>query len=101
MLRNMLTVTYRNLLKNKTYTLINITGLALGIAAFVLISAYVHFERSYDRMNADAGNIYRVESQFYKGNVLNESWATSTNGYATAMKANFPEIASFTRINFN
>jgi putative ABC transport system permease protein len=101
MLRNMLLVTYRNLVKNKTYTLINVIGLALGIAAFVLIRAYVHFEQSYDHMNADAGNIYRVESQFYKGDVLNESWATSTNGYAPAMKASFPEIASFTRINWS
>jgi len=101
MLRNILLVTFRNLKKNKNYTLINVIGLALGIAAFVLIRAYVHFEKSYDRMNADAGNIYRVESQFYKGDRLNDSWATSTNGYAPAMKANFPEIASFTRINWN
>ena len=101
MLRNMLLVTYRNFVKNKTYTFINVAGLALGIAAFVLIRAYVHFEHSYDRMNTDAANIYRVESQFYKGGQLNEDWATSTNGYATAMKANFPEIASFTRINWN
>jgi putative ABC transport system permease protein len=101
MLRNMLLVTYRNLVKNKSYTFINIIGLALGIAAFVLISAYVHFEKSYDHMNADAGNIYRVESQFYKNDELTDDWATSTNGYAPAMKANFPEIASFTRINWN
>lgn len=101
MFRSMLLVTYRNLFKNKTYTAINVIGLALGVAAFVLIRAYVHFEKSYDRMNADAGNIYRVESQFYKGDQLNASWATSTNGYATAMKANFPEIASVTRINWN
>jgi putative ABC transport system permease protein len=101
MLRNMLLVTYRNLIKNKAYTFINIIGLALGVAAFVLISAYVHFEKSYDRMNGDADNIYRVESQFYKGNELKDSWPTSTNGYATAMKANFPEIASFTRINWS
>lgn len=101
MFRNILLVTYRSLIKNKSYTIINIVGLALGIAAFVLIRSYVHFEKSYDRMNADAGNIYRVESQFYRGDVLNDSWATSTNGYGPAMKANFPEIASFTRINWN
>ena len=101
MLRNMLLVTYRNLLKNKSYTLINVIGLALGIAAFVLIRGYVHFEKSYDRMNPDADNIYRVESQFYKGKSLNDSWATSTNGYAPAMKDNFPEIASFTRISWS
>lgn len=101
MLRNMLLVTYRNLIKNKSYTFINVIGLALGIAAFVIIRSYVYFERSYDHMNHDADNIYRVESQFYKGNTLKDDWATSTNGYATAMKANFPEIASFTRINWN
>ncbi|MDB5135986.1 MAG: transporter permease [Mucilaginibacter sp.] len=97
----MLLVTYRNLVKNRTYTFINIIGLALGITAFIIISAYVHFEKSFDRMHTDAGKIYRVESQFYKGGELTDNWATSTNGYGPAMKANMPEIASFTRINWN
>jgi putative ABC transport system permease protein len=73
----------------------------LGIAAYILISAYVNFEKSYDRFNTNADNIYRVESSFYKGNNLVNSWPTSTNGYATAMKQNFPEIASIVRINWN
>jgi putative ABC transport system permease protein len=101
MIRNMLIVTYRSLIKNKTYTTINIIGLALGISAFIMISAYVHFEKSFDRMHADADGIYRVESQFYKAGELTDNWATSTNGYGPAMKANMPEIASFTRINWN
>ena len=100
MIRSMLLVTYRNLTKNKIYTIINIAGLALGISAFILISAYVNFERSFDRMHKDANGIYRVESQFYKGGELTDNWATSTNGYGPAMKANMPEIASFTRVNW-
>jgi len=97
----MLLVTYRNLIKNKTYTFINIIGLALGLAAFILISAYVHFERSFDRMHTDAADIYRVESRFFKGDEMTDDWATSTNGYAPAMKLNFPEIADYARINWN
>lgn len=101
MLRNLLLVTYRNLIKNKAYTLINVVGLSLGIAAFIVISAYVHFEKSFDNMYPDGNNIYRVESQFYRGNELTDSWATASNGYAKAMYNNLPGIASYSRISWN
>lgn len=101
MIRNILLVTCRNLFKNKGYTSINVIGLALGMAAFILISAWVHFEKSYDTMHPDADNIYRVESRFYKGGQLTDDWATSTNGYAKAMKDNLSGITSFTRINWS
>ena len=100
MIRNILLVTYRNLVRNKVYTTINVLGLALGIAAFLLIGAYVRFEKSYDSGQVDADNIYRVESQFYKGESLTDDWATSTNGYARAMKDNLPGIASFARVSW-
>jgi len=101
MIRNFLLVTYRTLTRNKSYALINIAGLALGMAAYMLISAYVRFENSYDHFPPDGANIYRVESQFYKGDQLVDNWATSTDGYAKAMKDNFPEIGSFARINWS
>lgn len=101
MFKNILLITRRTLVKNKLYSFVNIGGLTLGIASFILISAYVNFEKSYDRMFTDADGIYRVESSFYKGRQITDNWPTSTNGYATAMKANFPEIASITRINWN
>ncbi|MDN5289240.1 MAG: transporter permease [Mucilaginibacter sp.] len=101
MIRNILLVTYRNLVKSKIYTTINVTGLALGMAAFILITAFVNFEKSFDRIHPDAANIYRVESQFYRGGELTDSWPTSTNGYAPAMKANFPEVASYVRISWS
>jgi putative ABC transport system permease protein len=100
MLRNILLVTWRNFYQNKIFTLINIFGLALGIAAFIVISGYTHYERSYDRMLGAADSIYRVQSRFYKGDQLTDDWATSTNGYATAMKKEFPEIAAYTRISW-
>jgi putative ABC transport system permease protein len=102
MIRNYLKVAFRNLVKGNAGALINIFGLALGLAAFIGIGAYVNYERSYDRMLIPSGSmIYRVESQFYKGDRLNDDWATSTNGYAQALKDHFPEVADFTRINWN
>jgi putative ABC transport system permease protein len=98
MIRNILLVTYRHLIKNRLFTSINIIGLTIGIAAFILIKAYTGFEKSYDQMHAD--NIYRVESQFYKGDQLTDNWATSANGYAKAMKDNIPGILSFARVNW-
>ncbi|MCR8557569.1 ABC transporter permease [Mucilaginibacter sp. BJC16-A38] len=101
MFKNILLTTRRTLVKNKLYSFVNIGGLTLGIAAYILISAYVNFEKSYDRMFKNADGIYRVESSFYKDRQITDDWPTSTNGYATAMKANFPEIASIVRINWN
>jgi putative ABC transport system permease protein len=101
MLQNILLVAWRNFRHNLTFTVINIAGLALGIAAFIVMNGYTHYERSYDRMLGNADSIYRVESRFYKSDQLTDDWATSTNGYATAMKKDFPEIADFTRINWS
>jgi putative ABC transport system permease protein len=101
MLKNILLIAWRNFRGHKTASIILIAGLMLGQAAFIVISGYTHFERSYDRMLGNADSIFRVESRFYKNDQLTDDWATSTNGYATAMKKEFPEVADFTRINWN
>ena len=48
----------------------------------------------------DGERIYRVESRFYKGDQMTDDWATSTNGYALALKEHFPEVSDFTRISW-
>lgn len=60
MLRNFLLTSLRNLWRNKLYTLINLLGLATGIACFVLIALYVRWERSFDRFVPQADEVYRV-----------------------------------------
>ena len=60
MLKNYLKVALRNLLKHKVYSFINILGLAVGIAAGVLIVLYVFDELSYDRFHVNADRTYRV-----------------------------------------
>lgn len=101
MFRNYIFTSVRNLLKNKAFTIINISGLALGIASFLLITGYVLFEYSYDDLHHDLEKIYRVESLFFEGNSITDNWPSSTNGYGPAMYENFAEIEDFTRINWH
>ena len=65
MLRNYFKIAWRHIVHNKSYAIINIPGLALGMACFILLTGYVHFEKSFDRLHKDADKIYRVESQFF------------------------------------
>ncbi|HMV09251.1 MAG TPA: ABC transporter permease [Cyclobacteriaceae bacterium] len=60
MLRNYLTVAFRNILKDKFYSLINVFGLTLGIASCIFIAIYINDELSYDRFNTKAERIYRI-----------------------------------------
>ncbi len=62
MWRNYMTVGFRSLVKNKTYAFINIFGLALGLAACLMILLYVRYERSFDRWLPNADQVYQVQS---------------------------------------
>ena len=62
MLRNYINVAVRNILRHKVHSSINVVGLAIGLAAFVLIFLYVADEISYDRYHEKADRIYRVAS---------------------------------------
>lgn len=90
---------YKNLTKNKTFSLINIAGLSVGITAFILIQFYIISEISFDEFNVDKDKIYRVESQFRLNGEITQDIATSSFGYAPAMIDEFPEIESACRIN--
>jgi len=63
MLKHYFTTAYRNLMKHKSFSFINVAGLALGITCFTLIALYVRYELSFDRFHSDADRIYRVIQQ--------------------------------------
>lgn len=101
MFKNYLKIAFRNLLKNKLFTLINITGLVISMVVALLILNYVSFEKSYDKLHEKGDRIYRVESKFYEGENLTDHWATASFGYTSAMKENIPGIEDHTRIAIN
>ena len=98
MLKNFFRVAFRNILKHKGFTFINVTGLAVGLTAALLIILWVQDELSYDRFNTDGANIYRVEEdQFYSGERYHVTVTPHPSG--PVWKEKIPEIVEQTRIN--
>lgn len=89
---------YRNLMKRKVFSFINVFGLAVGMASALLILTYVAFEFSFDKMHKKSDRIYRVQSTFHEGEVLTDDWATSSFGYGSAMQENLAGIEDYTRV---
>lgn len=97
MLNNFLTFAWRNLIKNKAFSLINIAGLAIGIACFILIGNYVLDELSYDRWNKNAANIYRVDANIILGgSELN--LAVSSDPMGATLKQDYPQVKEYVRL---
>jgi putative ABC transport system permease protein len=98
MFKNYCTIAYRNLLRHKEYTLINITGLAMGMVCCLLITFYVRHELYYDRYHANADRIYRVVHGYrqvqgnktYLPSPRPRVWGNASVG--PALEADFPEV---------
>src|SRR5213595_1687479 len=97
MLKNYFKIAVRNLARNKTFTFINIFGLAAGTLCCLYIMLYVQDQYSYDKQNNRAADIYRINVAW---KVQNETgnWATVTAPVAPAMKKDFAEIEQYARI---
>jgi putative ABC transport system permease protein len=93
MLKNYLKIAFRNLTRHRVYSLINVTGLAVGIACAVLIMLWVKYELSYDEFNKNAGRLYRIgftsaQKEFYG--------FYQPGPLANYLKDNFPEVEQST-----
>ncbi len=97
MLKNYLFVALRNLRKYKSFSLINIFGLAIGVACCIAIFLFIRNELSYDRFNKRADQIYRIHFHaFFNGKDVN--LAVSSAPLEPALLRDFPEVISATRI---
>jgi len=91
MFRYNLLLAVRNMIKYWRYTLINIGGLALGLASFLFISLYIGDELSYDRFHQNAQRIYRV-NRWYNTQAVNEDAATCSFPCGPAIEADYPHL---------
>lgn len=96
MLYNYLKIVYRNFLRHKLFSFINIVGLTIGFVACVSISLWIKEECSYDRFHTNAENIYRVERFI---NYKNESdrYPNTTGLYGPTLVIDYPEIENYVR----
>lgn len=90
-------IAIRYLFKNKLYSFINITGLAVGIASFVLIMLYVNHERSYDKFEGSE-NVYRVFMDFKVGDTFEAGDAQTSNYIGPTLTSEFPEVLDYVRL---
>lgn len=99
MLKNYIKIAFRNLLKNRLFSSINIAGVTLGMACFLLLTLYVKDELSYDRHHVNADRIYRVSRTF-----LSKDGTTSLRlghlapPFGPLIKEDFPEVEQAVRL---
>ncbi|MDB5013140.1 MAG: transporter permease, partial [Daejeonella sp.] len=92
MLKHYFITVYRNLLKRKLFTLINLVGLSVGMATFLVLISYVTYEFSYDTYLSDSKQIYRVDYYEYQHGETVLKNSRSHTGLSTYLKQNFPEV---------
>ena len=98
MMRNYFKMAWRSLNRHKLFSLVNISGVAIGIAAFWVIALYVVDELSYDRYHVKADRVFRVvqHGRWGKGSF---DLAVTSAPYAPTLKADYPEVEDAVRID--
>ena len=98
MFRNYLTITCRNILRHKGYSVINVLGLAVGMACCILILLYVQDELGYDRYASRHDRIYRLAMSIKTVDRAETRTARSPTAWGWMLADAFPEVEGFTRI---
>lgn len=96
MLKNLLKISLRTLIKDKTYSFLNIAGLTIGITCSLFLLMYIMHELSYDRYHKNAPNVYRVVSNIKEtDNAF--TWAVAQIPLAEELRDNYPEVKNAVR----
>ncbi|HEY5747616.1 MAG TPA: ABC transporter permease [Chryseolinea sp.] len=97
MIKSYWKIFWRNFQRNSTFSLINVLGLALGIACFAVILLFAEFEFGYDKFHKESGNMYRIVKDFVNDGGARIPDATTPPALATALRAELPQVACATR----
>ena len=98
MLKNMFTIAWRNAIRHKQFSLLNILGLSIGITATITIALYVINQYSYDNFHAKGDRIYRINQPMIWGD-WNEQFASTGPNLAVALRSDIPEFEEVTRLH--
>ena len=99
MSKTFLIIGFRNLIRHKLFSFINIFGLALGLASGFILVKYVAYELSFDGFHSNAAQTYRLTHSVYQNGSLEFSEALNWYGVAPAIRDNFPEVTNVVRIH--
>ncbi|MDZ7742372.1 MAG: ABC transporter permease [Bacteroidota bacterium] len=95
---NYLKVAFRNLVRQKAYTIINILGLTIGIAAFIMIVLFVQYELSYNEHIPNSDRLYRCVELQHPHGIDDQHVAVTMAPLGQALAENFPEITKSVRL---
>ena len=96
MLKNYLKIAWRNLIRNKSFSLLNIAGLSIGLAVTGLILIWINFEMGIDQFHEKKNRIYQVYNQAQMDGEL-WTWNSTPKIMAPTIKKDYPEVESVTR----
>ena len=98
MITNFFKIAFRNLLRSKGFSFINITGLAVGMASAILILLWIQNEVSHDTFHAKADRIYRLNNRDkFNGDFW--AWSSTPKILGTTVKLNYPDVEDVVRYN--
>src|SRR6188508_2427043 len=98
MIKNYFKIAWRNITRQKGYSAINILGLAIGIAACLLIMQYVLVELSYENFHVNKDRIYRVQQDRYDNGKMSTQWAAGAYAVGNSFKDVIPEIEDYVKL---
>lgn len=98
MIANMFTIAWRNAIRHKQFSLLNILGLSIGITTTLLITLYVMGELSYDNFHEKGDRIYRINQPMIWGD-WNQQFASTGPNLAVGLRADIPEFEEVTRLH--
>ena len=99
MLKNYFKTALRSLRKHKVFSVVNIMGLSVGLAAAIFIFQYTFFELSFDDFNSSRDDIYRVMNMRYEGERLIQKGQITYSAVGPQMAEDYPEVLRHTTIN--
>lgn len=96
MFKNYLKIAWRNLIRNKSFSMLNIVGLAMGLAVTTLIILWITYEITFDRFHTNIDRVYEVNNQYtVDGEIW--TWNSTPKAMAKAIKKDYPEVAGVSR----
>jgi len=97
MILNYIKLAFRNLRKRTTFSIINITGLALGVCTCLIILNYIDFETSYDNFHTHASDLYRINRTLIQNGERKLPHVMTTYGLGPALETDLPEVKHYIR----
>src|SRR6476659_8874574 len=100
MFKNYFKTAWRTLWRSKAFSIINISGLAIGMASAILILLWIQNEISYDRFHLNRESLYQAWNREKSDNKL-QCWSTTPEILGPTLKQDYPEVEKETRVNWN